>query len=285
MTIEIFSNSNITWDAAKEFASIQCDAFRDDQVTNAFIPEEERFNDHVLPSIADYAALRSRCDLFEKMVHSAARDTYIAVKSNPRNQLFLYRGPQGGFVAGAFWVLPKYLEVPPISFYARVKNFFLRRWFELKNYFAFYWVRNPFVALNVADFFKANSRKLGGEYTQERVEELENMNLSQLEQTTYPKDMCYYLRLLVVRSDQTKMGFGRSILKQSLKQLGPYEAPPTLQGPAKCSLISAPSARGFYSSIGLIVGASYERQLPNGEMSINQYFYGNLHATSKTKSG
>lgn len=34
-------------------------------MTNAIILEDERFNDNVLPSIADHVALRKKCDLYE----------------------------------------------------------------------------------------------------------------------------------------------------------------------------------------------------------------------------
>lgn len=59
-------------------------------------------------------------------------------------------------------------------------NFFLRL-----NEF-----RTPKVAMTVADFILENSRRLGAECSPERVKELKNMSTHQLEQTTYPKDLC-----------------------------------------------------------------------------------------------
>lgn len=276
--IEKFDFRNITWQIAKEFALIELDAFRGDQIINGYVPEQEWFNDSTLPTIANYAELRKRCDLFEKILMSIAREKYLLVRCDPRQRIFLHKGPEGGYVAGAQWALPKYLDLPSIPFYMRVTNLILRGWFGLKEFFSFFWSRNPLVAANIKSEYKWAHEHLGGYDTEERMKDLAEMNPHQLKELAYPKDLCYYLDILAVRSNQHKKGYGQSMLKGSLKQLAPYKAPPMLVGPAKASLLSAPTAGGFYVSIGLNLGASAEHLLPNKQPCRHAYYFGNLHS-------
>lgn len=271
-----YTFKNITYSTAYEFARIQTDAFRDDVLMNALHPKEECFTADALPSIADTEKLRAKLDQYEKLVRSAARRVHQDVASNPRHRLFLLPDGNGKLVAGTYWVLPKYLNLPKPNLYQRLKNFLRGLLYRTIDYFAFFksgapFGEGPYFVEN--DWGKNATRALDNP---EREKELVNSNPKELQETSYPKNLTYYLFIMCVRTDEHGKGYGKKLINSSLARLGPYERPPHIYGPPKASLMSAPTARGFYLACDWEVGAVAERPLPNGVPGIHTFFFKNL---------
>lgn len=271
-----YSFKNIDYKTAYEFARIQTDAFRDDVLMTALYPKEECFTAADLPPIADTEKLRAKLDVYEKNVRSAARRIHQDVATNPRHRLFLLPNSTGKLVGGTYWVLPKYLDLPKLSLCQRVRNYFRGLLYSVIDYFAFFksgvpFGEGPYFTEN--DWGKNQTRALDNP---KREQELVDSNPKELQETTYPKNLTYYLFLMCVRSDEHGKGYGKKLINSSLAQLGPYERPPHIYGPPKASLMSAPTARGFYLACDWEIGAVAERPLPNGVPGIHTFFFKNL---------
>lgn len=271
-----YSFQNITYDVALEFSRIQADAFKDDPLINSLIPSHGRFQTKDWPHVADAEKLEEMLSRYEKNMKAAARAFHQDISSNPRHRLMLLQNDNHKFVAGTYWVLPKYIDLPKLSLYQRIKNYLRGLIYKAIDYFAFFRTGNPF---GKGDFFSEMGwaeKETGAADSAEREKELVDSNPKQLEEVSYPKNLSYYLFIMCVRTDEHGKGYGKQLLDGSLARLGPYEKPPHIFGPAKASLMSAPTARGFYLACGWEVGAVVEHTLANGYPALHSYYFKNL---------
>lgn len=271
-----YSFQNITYDAALEFARIQGDAFRDDPLINSLIPSYGRYPTKDWPSVADSEKLAEMLARFQKDIKSAARFIHQDVASNPRHRIMMLQTDSRKVVAGTYWVLPKYLDLPKVSLFQRLKIYLRGLIYKAIDFFAYFKTGNPF---GQGDFFAEIAwaeKETGAADSESRERELVDSNPKQLREITYPKNLTYYLFIMCVRTDEHGKGYGKQLLNSSLSRLAPYERPPHIYGPPKASLMSAPTARGFYLSCGWEVGAVAEHTLPNGYPALHSYYFKNL---------
>lgn len=277
MEIQKFDHTSINWQVATEFSRIRRDAFRDDLLTRAYWPVDLQFNEAHMPPLADYEQLLERIDLAGKLVRSVTRQIYLNTRQNPRIQIYMLKAGDK-YVAGAEWILPDYVAVASIPWYRRVWYCFVAGYNKLADLLSFGSRGNPFFTSGLYSELCHEIEVLGGLKTTERCQELAEMPRKQLENVSYPKDLTYYLSSLCVRTDEFKKGYGKKVLLESAKDVTrrPTQPPPGINGPAKISLFSAPTAIAFYQRLGFSIGSQYSTVLPDGVEVQPTYFFKNL---------
>lgn len=274
MEITEYDFTNFTFDVALEYSRVMEDALKESPVLLSLLPEEVRFGLSHWPSVADFEQLQRKLDSFRRFVYKNARMTHHMVKSNPRLRVFLLKNEYGKLVACTLWILPDYVEVPQLSYYAHLRNFVRAIYYGIVDYIAYFGHTQPFgdgAFLRELDWAR---ERLGVVCDPEREKELASMSREQRKQVAYPRSLTYYLSIMVVRTDEQRKGYGKLIIDESLKRLGPYSSyPPFKDGPIKATLSSAPTARGFYKSCGWEIGASVAHTLDNGVESIHTIYF------------
>lgn len=103
------------------------------------------------------------------------------------------------------------------------------------------------------------------------------MSRKELESVCYPKDLAYVLEVLSVRADTHGQGYGRQIVLTSEKRITSNAVPPpSIDGPPKVTIVSMPTAIGFYKRLGFTMGAHYEDVLPSKAKITQSYFFRNV---------
>jgi len=269
---------SITFGYAKEFARIKEDAMKEDVFVRGYWPTDVQFGAKYMPHLADYEEMHDRVCLFGKMVDSAARHTELQIRRDTRWSLCLLKSTElGKFVAGVLWAVPEYVPHDQLSWIDLICIWLRSKYYAMLEIMSFWRVGNPSVYTNLRGEFAWASQQLGGELTPARMSELQQLPRRMLNHVCYPMDLSYGVRMLMVRTDAHKKGFGQKLLNESRKHISSTAVPPPgIKGPAKIALFAAPTAIGFYQRLGFNIGAQIPNTIPNGEKIIHTYMFENV---------
>lgn len=271
-----FDHTNISYAVATEAARIRSDAFRNDGMFKSIYPPRAQFRDENLPSIADYEQLQQLAALYGKVIRSEAREIYLTVSRDPRTVLYMLKD-KGKFRASAQWILPEYVPVARIPWHRRAYIWILEKLFSLADTLSFWGKENPAYSPEILARYHKACRHLGCYKQPETAGQLAKMSRKELESVCYPKDLAYVLEVLSVHADTHGQGYGRQIVLTSEKRITSNAVPPPgIDGPPKVTIVSMPTAIGFYKRLGFTMGAHYEDFLPSKAKITQSYFFRNV---------
>lgn len=273
MSLEVVRPHEVNYQHALNFASVYCEAFRNDPAFVNIQPPKFRFNALTeLRSITDprqrLSAIVAKARSYRIQVYGLSW-VYYEVLSQPGVHTFFWHEPDLGVVAAAAWQCPPAL-VPAPSLLTRTR-LWLRHINVKAHQLWYYWVHGLTATYDqMAGGSELFSKALDKLNFCHDVQRLKQLSPEQLSVSGYTCETAW--DLLMFGAAPSGKGYGYKLFEAALDKIRPYIKPVPFESgtlPPKLSILATPTGERLYSKFNFRIVDNFKTDLPDGMFSIS----------------